>query len=168
MIDPLGEEAVVQHVPTARFFGMVDRAGLNAGADGSNVLAFRAEHEEKRDAAALAHDHDTAALARSTQKEMGASRLSHALFAIRSRMRLSSYPYVIVRIACTRCSRSGSYRLARLADRYGAEIELPWLMEHLAGDCKLREKGRMNIYDRCGAKFVDLVSRKPADDPARG
>ena len=41
---------------------------------------------------------------------------------------LSSYPYVVVRVACRRFTRKGSYRLARLAAKYGAEIpmtELP-------------------------------------------
>jgi hypothetical protein len=50
---------------------------------------------------------------------------------------LSSYPYVTVRLACRRCSRSGSYKLARLADKYGAEIRITDLLGFLAGDCKL-------------------------------
>ena len=38
--------------------------------------------------------------------------------------RLVAFPYVRVRIACELCKRSGSYRLARLATKYGAEIPL--------------------------------------------
>jgi len=48
---------------------------------------------------------------------------------------LSSYPYVVVRIACRRCTRKGSYRLARLAAKYNAEIPMMELLAHLAGDC---------------------------------
>jgi hypothetical protein len=34
------------------------------------------------------------------------------------------------------CSRRGQYRLARLAAKYGAEIDMRDLLEYLAGDCK--------------------------------
>ena len=37
---------------------------------------------------------------------------------------LALYPFVVVRIACRICSRSGAYRLARLAAKYGPEISL--------------------------------------------
>ena len=80
-------------------------------------------------------------------------------------MRLSEYPYVTVRVACTRCPRRGVYRLARLADHYGAEITLPYLIEALAGDCKLREGRRPSIYDRCGAGFPDIGGPRPPDEP---
>jgi hypothetical protein len=33
-------------------------------------------------------------------------------------------PYVLVRLRCDACKRTGSYRLARLAVKYGAEILL--------------------------------------------
>ena len=47
---------------------------------------------------------------------------------------LASYPYVIVRLACTMCSRKGSYRLARLAEKYGAQIDMRQLLEFLGKD----------------------------------
>ena len=50
---------------------------------------------------------------------------------------LSSYPYIVVRIACRRCTRKGSYRLARLAAKCGAEIPMMDLLAHLAGDCAI-------------------------------
>jgi hypothetical protein len=34
------------------------------------------------------------------------------------------YPFVVIRIACRVCSRRGSYRLARLAAKFGPEISL--------------------------------------------
>ena len=80
-------------------------------------------------------------------------------------MRLSEYPYVVVRVGCSKCHRQGAYRLARLADRYGAETTLPHLIEALAADCELREAKRPNIYDRCGAFFPDLAGGRPPDLP---
>lgn len=78
---------------------------------------------------------------------------------------LSSYPYVCVRLACRRCSRRGSYRLARLADKYGAEIRMADLLAHLAGDCALWSP-RHPAIDRCGAYFADLDwPQPPADLP---
>src|SRR5208283_1303639 len=73
---------------------------------------------------------------------------------------LSSYPYVVVRIACRRCTRKGSYRLARLAAKYGSEIPMLELLAHLAGDCAIWDT-RHPRAPRCGAYFVDL------DFPAR-
>ena len=40
------------------------------------------------------------------------------------RDRLAFYPFVVVRIACRVCSRNEAYRLARLAAKFGPEIEL--------------------------------------------
>ncbi len=80
--------------------------------------------------------------------------------------RLLSYPFIVVRIACTRCSRKGSYRLARLAERYGADIRLTELLELLSADCRLREtKGFVGSHLTCGAKFTDLGRRGPPDMP---
>ena len=81
---------------------------------------------------------------------------------------LSSYPYVIVRIACRRCTRKGSYRLARLAAKYGAEIPMMELLAHLAGDCAIWET-RHPGTPRCGAYFVDLdFPAPPPDRPTEG
>ena len=52
-------------------------------------------------------------------------------------------------VGCSRCSRKGAYGLARLADRYGAEMTLPHLIELLSADCTLREGSRVDIYNRC-------------------
>jgi hypothetical protein len=73
---------------------------------------------------------------------------------------LSSYPYVVVRIACRRCTRKGSYRLARLAAKYGAEIPMMELLAHLAGDCAIWDT-RHPGPPRCGAYFVDLDGPAP-------
>ena len=74
--------------------------------------------------------------------------------------RLSEYPYVIVRIACTRCSRNGQYRLARLAERYGAETRLTDVLAKLSAGCPHADTAQhQGIHDRCGA-FI-ATSRSP-------
>lgn len=45
---------------------------------------------------------------------------------------LLTYPYVRVRIACDYCNRKGGYRLARLAEKFGANIPLYELLKRLA------------------------------------
>jgi hypothetical protein len=56
--------------------------------------------------------------------------------------RLAFYPFVVVRIACSVCSRRGSYRLARLAAKFGPEITLRDLMERFSYDCLWRAEAR--------------------------
>lgn len=48
-------------------------------------------------------------------------------------MSLADYPYVVVRVECGLCGRRGRYRLARLAERYGADIALEDLLDQIAG-----------------------------------
>ena len=74
-------------------------------------------------------------------------------------MRLFQFPYVTLRIACSKCSRKGRYRLARLADRYGSETRLIKLMDMLAADCKLREGKRPSVYDRA-APSIQIWRRR--------
>lgn len=80
--------------------------------------------------------------------------------------RLSEYPYVRVRIACEACQRRGSYRLARLAAKYGPEILLDTLIELLSADCALRRIGRTRGgHDmHCKARFPDLHPPQPPPD----
>jgi hypothetical protein len=82
---------------------------------------------------------------------------------------LSTFPYIVVRLACTMCSREGSYRLARLADKYGAQITMPGLLAQLAGDCKYWHRQRHPGIPGCGAYFKDLGAGapRPPDLPAR-
>ncbi len=80
---------------------------------------------------------------------------------------LSTFPFVVVRLACTMYSRKGSYRLARLADKYGAEIQMPQLLAYLAGDCKYWGRPRHPGLRGCGAYFKDLAGAPgPPDLPA--
>lgn len=83
--------------------------------------------------------------------------------------RLVEYPYVLVRIACRYCHRDGSYRLARLAAKFGAEIPLDQLLDRIALDCPWRrehgERPPGKYQARCGAHYPDLDSRPPPDLP---
>ena len=81
---------------------------------------------------------------------------------------LASFPYVKVRLGCRKCSREGSYSLARLADKDGANVKMDDLLRMLVGDCKKLVDPRHRFADRCGAYFVDLDwAPKPPDLPTR-
>jgi hypothetical protein len=81
---------------------------------------------------------------------------------------LLNYPYVIVRIACSACDRAGSYRLARLAAKYGADIRLDDLLRRLAGDCRYWCDRPQPRRFRCMARFCDIdPPTRPPDFPAQ-
>jgi hypothetical protein len=84
-------------------------------------------------------------------------------------MKLLLYPYVIVRVRCSLCVHEKNYRLARLAARFGIELELDELLVKLTHDCPLRhepmKRSRARSMRRCQACFVDLRDRPPPDLP---
>lgn len=75
-------------------------------------------------------------------------------------MRLVDYPFVILRISCRACRREGQYRLARLAEAHGAEIDLEALRARLTADCPgWRQTGKRRRPVRltdCHAVFPDI------------
>jgi hypothetical protein len=72
----------------------------------------------------------------------------------------------VVRIACRVCSRSGSYRLARLAAKYGPEITLRDLTERFSYDCLWRVEARSKKgKSACGVYLPDLEHKRPPDLP---
>ena len=77
---------------------------------------------------------------------------------------LAQYPWVVVRIDCKLCTRVGRYRLARLAARYGPEMNLDRLLAHLASDCPYWRSDPRRYEARCGARFVDLGHDLPPPD----
>jgi hypothetical protein len=86
--------------------------------------------------------------------------------------RLTDFPWVIVRIDCPICPhRKGQYRLARLAEKYGADIPLCDLLARIALDCPREslpwERPPNQSDSRCKARFTDLeaTSRPPPDLP---
>ena len=80
---------------------------------------------------------------------------------------LAAYPYVVVRISCTMCTRQGRYRLARLAEKFGANIGLDDLLLKLTADCAGAGRSARHPYRRiCKARFIDLDGpRRPPDLP---
>jgi hypothetical protein len=81
---------------------------------------------------------------------------------------LAHYPFVVVRIACRNCLRRGSYRLARLAAKYGPEISLRDLMDRFAYDCLWRADARSKRgKSSCGVYLPDLNSRARPTRSAR-
>ena len=49
--------------------------------------------------------------------------------------RLRDYPFVVVRFACRECPRMGRYRLAVLAERFGADVDLATVLEAISAGC---------------------------------
>ena len=68
--------------------------------------------------------------------------------------RLVAYPFIVVRVGCLLCARSGSYRLARLAHKYGPHIGMDELLSRLTADCAARKMKATEGF--CQARFIDL------------
>ena len=87
-------------------------------------------------------------------------------------LRLSAFPYVLVRIGCAQCQREGAYRLARLAAKFGAEANLDTVLNSLSKDCPWRTErrwGKRGPPDKkCEACFIDLQTNRPPDLPPSG
>ena len=82
------------------------------------------------------------------------------------RDRLAFYPFGVVRIACRVCSRIGSYRLARLAAKFGPEITLRDLTDRFSYDCLWRAEARSKAgKSACGVYLPDLANPRPPDLP---
>jgi hypothetical protein len=64
-------------------------------------------------------------------------------------------------VACTRCGRSGRYRLARLIAEHGAGRGLADLRNELAADCP--RAANVAPHDRCGVFFPQLGRRGATD-----
>jgi hypothetical protein len=68
--------------------------------------------------------------------------------------------------ACRVCSRGGSYRLARLAAKFGPEITLRDLLERFSYDCLWRAEARgKRGKSACGVYLPDLELPRPPDKP---
>jgi hypothetical protein len=79
---------------------------------------------------------------------------------------LAHYPFVVVRIACRVCARRGSYRLARLAAKFGPEISrLRDLTDRFSYDCMWRAEAHGRSKSGCGVYLPDLEQPRPPDAP---
>jgi len=84
---------------------------------------------------------------------------------------LADYPLVVVRLGCAFCThRRGVYRLARLAERYGARASLDRVRRDLAKPCPRLAYAGTSLKPGCRVAFVDLMDGvgRPADVPRRG
>ena len=52
--------------------------------------------------------------------------------------RLREYPYIVVRFACRECPRIGRYRLAVLAERFGADADRATVLGAISASCRRR------------------------------
>ncbi len=78
-------------------------------------------------------------------------------------LRIRDYPYVLVRFACRDCPRIGRYRLAVLAERFGATADMADILEAISASCpRSRER---HPARRCEAYYPDLGSPVPPDLP---
>lgn len=64
----------------------------------------------------------------------------------------ADYPTEMVTIRCESCGREGRYRRQSLIDRFGGDMELPEILDRLAG-C---ERNTWLSIDRCKAFYVEL------------
>ncbi|HRF08058.1 MAG TPA: hypothetical protein PL193_05345 [Xanthobacteraceae bacterium] len=84
---------------------------------------------------------------------------------------LLNYPYVLVRIRCDDCNRSGGYRLARLVEKFGVNYPLYEMLKDLTyptcGRNPENRRGKGRYLDRkpCAARFYDLGSKREPDAP---
>src|SRR5262245_12654616 len=92
----------------------------------------------------------------------------HAMFLCpdMERETLATYPHVVVRIACRNCKRRGRYRLARLAERYGADMSLEALLRTVTANCHVASD-RTGKSGCRGAYFPDLPAEDRRREPLR-
>lgn len=64
------------------------------------------------------------------------------------------------------CPRRGCYRLARLAARFGPEMDLERLIAMLARDCPYWRNDPRPYEPRCGARFSDWDTPPKLERPA--
>ncbi len=75
---------------------------------------------------------------------------------------LAYYPFVVVRLACRYCSRAGSYRLARLAAKFGPETSLAVVLDRFSYDCLWREDRHGNPKRRTRLRRLSARFRTAA------
>jgi hypothetical protein len=61
----------------------------------------------------------------------------------------------MLRVACAKCGRDGSYGLSRLIEKRGRDAELIDWLDELTAECP--KKIAHNMNDPCGARCRDLA-----------
>jgi hypothetical protein len=78
---------------------------------------------------------------------------------------LLAYPYVKLRVSCP-CGYRKAYRLARVAEHYGADIALDAVLSNLKlGRCPRWGNNATFCELRCSLTFTDIGSDNPPDVP---
>src|SRR5258706_12764857 len=78
--------------------------------------------------------------------------------------RLVDFPFVLVRLRCDVCKRSGAYRLARLSAKFGSGIFLEDLLARLSSNRALRDDTRGSGW---GARVFAMPMVRPTGKPSR-
>ena len=60
----------------------------------------------------------------------------------------------VLRVACSKCGRSGQYQLPRLTKVYGRDSKMIDWLDVITADCPKKRAHNMN--DQCGAKCPQL------------
>ena len=70
-------------------------------------------------------------------------------------MKLRDYPFEVVQFSCGKCLRNGRYKKSALIEKYTADIPLPDLRSHIAGDCeRMLNKA---VTDPCAISYPGLL-----------
>lgn len=84
---------------------------------------------------------------------------------------LSQYPYARLTVQCTSCHRRGTYSVARLAVRFGSEVDLDDLLRALTASCPWQRppgaRDPRKYEARCLAALPGLVAPQPPAGPGR-
>ena len=70
-------------------------------------------------------------------------------------MKLRDYPFEMVQLSCAKCLRSGRHKKSSPIYKYTADIPLPDLRSHIAGDCeRMLNKAGTNL---CAISYPGLL-----------
>ena len=72
-------------------------------------------------------------------------------------VRLREHPGNMVRLACTKCERSGQYRKAALIERFGPDQNMVNLRLELAAGCPKIVANK--FMDLCGVIYPDRIGQ---------
>ncbi len=88
--------------------------------------------------------------------------------------RLRDFPYIVVRVECNLCGRKGEYKLADLAERYGAKFTLDDFLAAIRKPCgyplpwTIRKRRKMQPVCHIALPDWDRQPRPPDLPPEMG
>ena len=69
-------------------------------------------------------------------------------------MKLRDYPFEVVQFSCGKCLRNGRYKKSALIEKYTADITLPDLRSHIAGDYESMRDAEINSSAISNQKLI--------------